>query len=62
MESFVVRVWVPGDGPVTPVLRGVVQHVSSGRSVVFGATDQLLAFLRTCVADAAATGEGDPDA
>jgi len=58
----VVRVWVPGDGPVTPVLRGVVQHVSSGRSVVFGATDQLLAFLRTCVADAAATGEGDPDA
>ena len=57
-----VRVWVPSDAPVTPVLRGVVQHVASGRSSVFGATDQLLAFLRTCVADAAATGEGDPDA
>lgn len=47
-RTFVVRLWEPaeptGDGP--EALRGVVDHVQSGRSAPFGDADALLAFLR----------------
>ena len=56
MESFVVRRWVP-DGTGAPALRGLVEHVASGRSTVFQASDGLLAFLSARVADAAANLE-----
>ena len=59
-----LRIWVPADPAAPPSLRGVAQHVASGRSVVFSATDQLLAFLLARVADAAETAalEGADDA
>ena len=51
-----VRLWVP-DGTGAPALRGLVEHVASGQSAVFQASDGLLAFLRARVADAAANTE-----
>ena len=46
--TFVVRLWGPaeptGDGP--EALRGVVEHVQSGRSAPFGDADALLALVR----------------
>ena len=53
METFVVRVWMarrePGDEPAS--LHGVVEHVRSGGSRVFGGPEQLLDFLRSAPAD-----------
>jgi len=47
-RTFVVRIQVPseppGDGPVA--LRGVVDHVQTGRSAPFTDADALLALLR----------------
>jgi hypothetical protein len=48
METFVVRVWVPG-GPGAPpgpdALRGFVEHVRSGGTDAFENVDELLASL-----------------
>lgn len=47
METFVVRLWVPGESgyPADPALRGVVSHVASGCSEPFAGADELLAFV-----------------
>jgi hypothetical protein len=53
METFVVRVWTarrePGDEP--PPFHGVVEHVRSGGSRVFGGPEELLDFLHSAPAD-----------
>jgi hypothetical protein len=53
METFVVRVWTarrePEDEPSS--FHGVVEHVRSGGSRVFGGPEQLLDFLRSALTD-----------
>ncbi|HEX9824895.1 MAG TPA: hypothetical protein VGB51_10970 [Actinomycetota bacterium] len=47
MESFIVRVWVPGDDEheVTPGLRGQVQHLATGSTRTFRNPQELLASI-----------------
>ena len=47
-QTFVVRLWEPSEPAwgTAKGLRGVVEHVQSGRSVAFGDEGGLLAFLR----------------
>ena len=48
METFVLRVWVPEDDGAEaspPGLRGVLEHVKSGRSVPFRDPAHLAALL-----------------
>jgi hypothetical protein len=48
METFVVRVWIPGDsdvGRAPDVLRGFVQHARKGGGARFSSGDELLAAL-----------------
>ncbi|MGH2830577.1 MAG: hypothetical protein ACRDJM_08835 [Actinomycetota bacterium] len=50
METFVVRVWAaPGDAPSTAdeEIRGVIEHVRSGRSTSFRDLSELSVCLRT---------------
>ena len=48
METFVVRMWVPAEAePGQDALRGVVEHVASGRKLAFEGGRELLAFLAT---------------
>jgi hypothetical protein len=47
MDTFVVRVWAhTADEEEGAGLRGVVEHVASGRSERFRSTEQLISFLR----------------
>jgi hypothetical protein len=50
METFVLRIWVPGAEPATPPdpqpIRGTVEHVSSGGWVTFRDDDELLGLIR----------------
>ncbi|HET9202209.1 MAG TPA: hypothetical protein VFP67_03585 [Acidimicrobiia bacterium] len=47
MDTFVVRVWGPmADGEEETSLRGVVEHIASGRSDRFRTTEELVSFLR----------------
>jgi hypothetical protein len=48
MDTFVVRVMGPlaDGGEVEASLRGVVEHVGSGRSDKFRSADELVSFLR----------------
>ena len=47
MDAFVVRVWGPmADGGEETGLRGIVEHVASGRSERFRSADELVSFLR----------------
>jgi hypothetical protein len=46
METFVVRVWTPGDaetGQAPEVLRGTVERVRSGVSATFSSAEELVA-------------------
>lgn len=48
METFVVRLWVPGDSSAAEApstLCGVVEHVSSGGRAPFVGVEELIAFL-----------------
>jgi hypothetical protein len=45
METFIVRVWVPPTSDGARVLRGVAEHLGSGRTTTFVDESQLLAFL-----------------
>jgi len=46
MDTFVVRVWGPlADGGEETGLRGVVEHVASGRSELFRSADELVSLL-----------------
>ena len=48
METFVVRIWIPGDvdaGRAPDVLRGFVQHARNGGGASFSNGDELLASL-----------------
>jgi hypothetical protein len=48
METFVVRIWIPGDadaGRAPDVLRGFVQHARNGGGASFSSGDELLASL-----------------
>jgi hypothetical protein len=47
VETFIVRVWVPGDGEAPPPnLHGTISHVESGRDGAFGDAAELLRFLK----------------
>jgi hypothetical protein len=47
MDTFVVRVWGPlADVGEETSLRGVVEHIASGRSDRFRSVDELVSFLR----------------
>lgn len=53
METFVVRVWTPAEGPDDggpPVLRGFVEHVRAGERRRFDGGEALLAFVEHAVA------------
>ena len=47
METFVVRIWIPGDAEAgaPDVLRGFVQHARKGGGARFSSGDELLAAL-----------------
>jgi hypothetical protein len=45
METFMVRVWRPGDGERPDGVRGVAVHLGSGRELTFSEPDRLIAFL-----------------
>jgi hypothetical protein len=47
METFVVRVWVPGEPErvAEPELRGFVSHSATGRTQRFTGSEELLGFL-----------------
>lgn len=48
METFVVRIWIPGDsdaGRAPDVLCGFVQHARNGGVASFSSGEQLLASL-----------------
>lgn len=51
METFVVRVWIPAvvagepTGVAAGVLKGIVEHIGSGRAAPFKGADQLLGLL-----------------
>ena len=48
METFVVRIWIPGDsdaGRAPDVLRGFVQHARNGGGASFSSGEELLASL-----------------
>jgi hypothetical protein len=51
VRTFVVRVWTPAEPAVEEqgALRGLVEHVGSGRSAPFADELELLAFLREAV-------------
>jgi hypothetical protein len=61
METFLLRVWMPGDAAgeagADPRLRGHVGHVGSGRERPFGGLEELLAFLHQCLDALAASSE-----
>jgi hypothetical protein len=54
METFMVRVWKPGDGERSDGVRGVAVHLGSGRQITFSEPGRLIAFL----GEAAAAEEG----
>ncbi len=50
MQTFLVRVWTPAaseDGPAD--LRGVVEHVGTGRRQAFRSDRDAVAFIRDCL-------------
>jgi hypothetical protein len=62
MDTFVVRVWGPmADGEEETGLRGVVEHVASGRSERFRNSDELVSFLQASgrVTEGAETHAGE---
>ena len=59
MQTFLVRVWTPAAGTDVPAdLRGVVEHVRSGRRRTFRSERDAVTFIRDCL-DGSAGGE-DP--
>lgn len=46
MDTFLVQVWVPADGAVSTLLRGVVRHVTSGVETPFRSEAEMLRVLR----------------
>jgi hypothetical protein len=61
MDTFVVRVWgsLADEGEETS-LRGVVEHIASGRSDKFHDAEELISFLRKARQRPAPAG-GAPD-
>jgi hypothetical protein len=53
MDTFMVRVWTPGEGDWSPGVRGTATHLASGKQVTFTEAEGLIAFL----AEANTTGE-----
>ncbi|GAA1712301.1 hypothetical protein GCM10009745_70590 [Kribbella yunnanensis] len=51
MQTFVVRVWSPADGPPGDELRGIVQHIATGQSIPFRTRLELIHVIRTCMTD-----------
>ena len=54
METFVIRVWLPGQSDREPAvgltrLHGMVEHVGTGRSSAFTGLDELEALLLSAV-------------
>jgi hypothetical protein len=61
MDTFVVRVWGPGaDGEEETSVRGVVEHIASGRSDRFRSAEELVSFLRMPYIDPPVAAEGVP--
>lgn len=64
METFVVRIWIPGASEARPtpnVLRGFVQHSRNGGAASFSNGDELLASLRILLASPPGTDEAAHD-
>ena len=45
MQTFVVRVWTPGEEGAPDGFRGVCEHIGSGRQQVFPSPEVLLSFI-----------------
>jgi hypothetical protein len=59
VQTFLVRVWTPAAGSDAPGdLRGVVEHVGTGRRRTFRSERDAVVFIRNCL-DGAHGGE-DP--
>jgi hypothetical protein len=63
MDTFVVRVWGPmADEEGETSLRGVVEHIASGRSDRFRTAAELVSFLRMPYPETPAATDGVPSA
>jgi len=49
MDTFMVRVWTPGEADWSPGVRGTATHLASGRQVTFTEADGLIAFLAEAI-------------
>ncbi len=45
VETFVVRIWQPADGPVDTELHGTVEYVRSASSRTFSGRDELMEII-----------------
>jgi len=45
METFIVRVWTPGDGERPEGMRGTAVHLGTGEEITFSDPRRLIAFL-----------------
>lgn len=54
METFVVRIWTPGETGLAPEhgLHGTVEQVAAARSAHFSDAEELIRLLRAGVLDA----------
>jgi hypothetical protein len=65
VETFVVRIWHPAGSEREPIpeparLRGIVEHVATGRADTFAGPVALVALLLSAVAAAPLTTTGEP--
>jgi hypothetical protein len=65
METFVIRIWqaADSDGGTAPkrnVLRGIVEHVPSGRSARFRSGEELLSLVAARLASPGTTLQSGP--
>lgn len=59
MDTFMVRVWTPGEGDWSPGVRGTATHLASGRQVTFTEADGLIAFLAETIPPGEKTDDDD---
>jgi hypothetical protein len=66
MQTFVIRVWVPGSEEADASdgqgygLRGLVEHVGSGRCAAFRGSEQLLSLVHASLEAAAIRRNSEP--
>jgi hypothetical protein len=61
MQTFLIRVWLPSDGPEgepAGALHGLAEHVRSGLATAFTDGEQLCAWLRATASEQGGSSAG----